>query len=67
MVQLVLDDVDQLSLLETELISHGISYTRVDNQFQTMKPLKPPYLLVYGVPLDFERSLKWIKEYSEHE
>ena len=67
MVRLVLDDVDQLSLLETELIANNIPYERVSNQFRTFKPLPPPYLLVYGVPLDLERSLKWIKEQSANE
>ena len=67
MVRLVLDDVDQLSLLEMELIAHNIPYKRVTNQFRTFKPLPPPYLLIYGVPLDLERSLKWIKENSANE
>jgi hypothetical protein len=65
MVELVLDDVDRMSLLEMELIENNIPYERVSNQFRTFKPLTPPYLLVYGVPLDFERSLKWIKEKCE--
>lgn len=67
MVRLVLEDVDQMSLLEMELIAHSIPYERVSNQFRTFKPLCPPYLLVYGVPLDLERSLKWIKERCEYE
>lgn len=67
MVKLVLDNVDQISILEVELEKHNIPYERVSNQFRTFKPLPPPYLLVYGVPLDLERSLKWIKEQSEHE
>ena len=67
MVRLVLDDLDQLSLLELELIKQNIPYELVSNQSQKLKPLPPPYLLVHGVPLDFERSLKWIKENSENE
>jgi hypothetical protein len=63
MVRLVLDDVDQVSLLETELIKHKVQYERISAQ---RMPLKPPYLLVYGVPLDFDRSLKWINENYEH-
>lgn len=67
MVKLVLDNIDQVSILELELEKHNIPYEKVDNQFRTFKPLPPPYLLVYGVPLDLERSLKWIKEQSENE
>ena len=67
MIRLVLEDEDQLSLLEMELIAHNIPYERVSNQFRTFRPLSPPYLLVYGVPLDLERSLRWIKENSANE
>ena len=62
MVQLVLDDIDQMSILEMELIANNIPYEVVSNQFRTFKPLATPYLLVHGVPLDLTRSLKWIKE-----
>ena len=65
MVKLVLDNVDQISILELELIDNNIPYEKVSNQFRTFKPLSPPYLLVYGVPLDLERALKWIKEKCE--
>lgn len=67
MVKLVLEDVYQISILELELIRYDIPYEVVSNQFRTFKPLPPPYLLVYGVPLDLERSLKWIKEYVANE
>lgn len=67
MVKLVLDDVYQISLLELELIKYDIPYEVVTHQSQNIQPLPPPYLLVHGVPLDLERSLKWIKEQSENE
>ena len=67
MVKLVLKDTDQISILELELEKNHIPYEKVENQFRTFKPLPPPYLLVHGVPLDLERSLRWIKEQSEHE
>jgi hypothetical protein len=64
MVKLVLEDVYQISILELELIRYDIPYEVVSNQFRTFKPIPPPYLLVHGVPLDLEQSLKWIKEYA---
>lgn len=67
MVRLVLEDVDQISILEQELIAHKVPYERVSNQFRKFKPLPPPYLLIHGVPLDLERSLRWIREYVANE
>ena len=67
MVKLVLEDVYQISILELELIRYDIPYEVVSNQFRTFRPLQPPYLLVYGVPLDLERALRWIKEEASNE
>ena len=63
MVDLVVDNLDQLSFLECELIDADIPYhTRLDDG---RYGITPPYLLVYNVPLDFERSIKWIKEQTK--
>ena len=61
MVKLVLDDIYQVSVLEMELVNNGIPFTRVESGKQTPL-LNSPFLLVNGVPLDFDRSIKWIKE-----
>ena len=63
MVKLVTDNSDQISILEWELIRNNIDYTIVKcSQYNITKP----YLIVDGIPLDFERSLKWIKEKSNN-
>ena len=62
MVQLVLDDIDQMSILESVLVENNIPYEIVPNTDRNFNPLLTPYLLVHGVPLDLTRSLKWIKE-----
>lgn len=66
MVKLVTDNPDQINALEWQLITHHIPYEieKVD-RFS----IDTPYLIVDGVPLDLERSLKWIKErcYCENE
>lgn len=61
MVVLVLNDIDQISFLELEMDKSGIKYQKVLKQ---TPPLTPPFLIVDGVPLDFNRSLKWIKEHD---
>ena len=59
MVKLVTDNSDQISILEWELIRNNIDYTIVKcSRYKITKP----YLIVDAIPLDFERSLKWIKE-----
>lgn len=63
MVKLITDNSDQISILEWELIRNNIDYEIVKTARCTMKK---PHLVVDGVPLDFERSLKWIKENSEN-
>lgn len=63
MVKLVTDNSDQISILEWELIRNNIDYTIVKcSRYNITKP----YLIVDGIPLDFERSLKWIKEKSNN-
>lgn len=59
MVELVVNDIKQLSLLEMELIDKGILYRLVLHQ--TDIGIEPPYLIVDGVPIDMERSFKWIE------
>ena len=59
MVKLIVDDLEQISTLEWMLtvqgIPHELSLNKCDNG------IRPPYLVVDGVPLDFNRSLKWLK------
>jgi hypothetical protein len=51
-------------MLEWLLITNHIEYNII-----TAKPfsIEAPFLLVDGVPLDFDRSIKWIEECCEHE
>lgn len=57
MVKLYVDNPDQLTVLEYLLYSKGIDYEVVKNDGRY--GLKPPYLLVYGVPLDEKRAISW--------
>ena len=61
MVVLVTNDVNQMNILEWELITNRIDY-RLNHR--NLFGLEPPYLIVNGVPIDFERSMIWIKEHS---
>ena len=63
MVKLVTDNSDQISILEWELIRNNIDYTIVKCSRHN---ITKSYLIVDGIPLDFERSLKWIKEKSNN-
>ena len=58
MVTLVVSDLDQLTILEYLLFIHGIDHDIKlnDGRFG----LQSPYLLVYGVPLDEKRAIRWI-------
>ena len=59
MVELIVSDELQLTLLEMELMSLGVDFevsTEDKYNFTT------PYLIVDGVPLDEERAAKWIEE-----
>lgn len=53
-----------MNMLEWELIVNKIDYRCEEwNKFG----LDTPYLIVDGVPLDFDRAIKWIKECHTHE
>lgn len=62
MVTLVLYDYDQLSFLEEALIKSKIEYELSVEE----EPIgiKPPYLIVDGVPLSENKAMKWIKEHE---
>lgn len=66
MVKLVLDDCDQISILEYMLTDMNLEFEKISTR-NHVPPLRPPFLLVNGVPLDFNRSLKWLKEQEQHE
>lgn len=59
MVELIVSDELQLTMLEMMLMSEDIDFNVSTNQQYDMAT---PYLIVDGVPLDEERSVKWIKE-----
>lgn len=65
MVSLMVDNLTQKTLLEQALINADIKYevSLDDGRYG----IKPPYLLVYGVPLDETRALKWLKESKNSE
>lgn len=58
MVKLVVDNLDQITILEYLLFTNGVKHEIVlnDGRFG----MSSPYLLVYGVPLDESRAIKWI-------
>ena len=58
MVTLFVSDLDQLTILEYLLTIHGIAHDIKlnDGRFG----LQSPYLLVYGVPLDEKRAIRWV-------
>jgi hypothetical protein len=64
MVTLVVDDLEQLTMLEYLLITYGIDYTAILNEGRF--GIQAPYLLVYGAPLDERRAMRWIT-YREEE
>ena len=65
MVKLVLADISQITFLETALILADIDYETTI--YKGEYGIKPPYLLVYGTPLDEDRAIEWIKEHSNNE
>ncbi len=65
MVTLFVKDQKQISMLEYLLIQAHIDYkTELDDG---RYGIVPPYIKVYGVPLDEKRALDWIKENSVNE
>lgn len=59
MVELYTYDLEE-TVLEQELQRANIEYQLCLDLRQY--GLRTPYLVVDGVPLDFDRSIKWIKE-----
>ena len=60
MVVLFVTEPSQISMLEWELVMANIDHAvEIDDG---KYGLELPHLIVDGVPLDYERSLKWIGE-----
>ena len=63
MVKLFVDDLDQLTILEYLLFTHGI-----DHEIELNKGrfgIQSPYLTVYGVPLDEKRAIRWVRGHGK--
>lgn len=58
MVTLFVDDLDQLTILEYLLFIRGIDHDIKLNDGKY--GMQAPYLLVYGVPLDERRAIRWV-------
>lgn len=60
MVSLMVNDLEQMTLLEHALITADITYEVVfdDGRYG----ITPPYIIVDGAPLDELRALKWLNE-----
>lgn len=56
MVTLVVNDYEQVSLLESALENANIAYTI--ELGDSNKGIRPPYLIVDGVPLDEVRAMR---------
>lgn len=63
MVKLCVDDFDQVTDLEWLLEKNNIDYVLELSHVQN--GIRPPYLVVSGVPLDYSRSIKWIKGHTK--
>ncbi len=64
MIKLVVADTSQITLLESALMLADIEYETTISKGEY--GIEPPYLLVYGTPLDEGRAIKWIKEHSDN-
>ena len=63
MVTLVTNDIYDIIPLEQLLLRKDIEYEIIERNLFSMRP---PYLVVDGVPLDTERAIKWVREnYNE--
>ena len=63
MVRLFVDNKDQVTILEYLLTVYKIEY---DVELDDGRwGIKPPYLTVYGVPIDEQRAYDWIKSRQE--
>ena len=60
MVTLFVNDLDQITMLEYELMKLNIPYERRLDYGKYGFPT--PYIKVYEVPLDEQRAFNWIKE-----
>ena len=58
MVTLFVSDLDQLTVLEYLLYTHGVEHKIElnDGRFG----MQSPYLMVHGVPLDEKRAIRWV-------
>ena len=65
MVELVVWDFEEESDLELMLQEANIEYQLCLNMGHC--GIKPPYLVVDGVPLDYKRARRWIKEYKAND
>ena len=65
MVELVVNDTQQITLLEGALMLANIDYETTIGKGEY--GIHPPYILVYGTPLDEVRAFEWIKEHSNNE
>lgn len=62
MVQLVVSDPNQMSMLEWALTTKNIQYETVTtNAGEQLYGIPPPLLLVNGAPLDEYHALKWLE------
>lgn len=60
MVVLYVSDLEQISLLEYALISANVEYETEVTKGKF--GLTPPFLTVYGVPLDEKHAFDWVIE-----
>ena len=65
MVKVCVSDLEQVTTLEWLLTKTHIPFEVCLNECDN--GIATPYLLVDGVPLDFERSLKWLRGRYIHE
>lgn len=59
MVKLIVDDYDQVTTLE-----HFLNQAKIPFELELNTDaygICAPYLIVDGVPLDFNRSLRWLR------
>ena len=62
MVELFVNDPDQISMIESVLISKGIQYDRyVFPDLDHIIGIPLPMLQVNGAPLDEIRAMKWLE------
>lgn len=62
MIELVVYDFDEVSDLEWELILANIEYQICIDMGHY--GIRPPHIVVNGVPLDEKRAMIWIKEHD---